>query len=230
MDALIPILSPFLIFLFWFVIICLSWHRDIARHIALIGGWSQICLTIAETYYPQFLQIAVYSILIAWAVLVILTNWLFTKFVSKGNDALHILFFSCSVLAFGYLLNIISVPKFYQLGILMTATTYMALSFLSILNKMAFKNRFYISEITVGLAFMVGNTLHLMIEWTALVFFFNNILYIVAFLLLLLGALGLFLMHYKKISFLSYAASYAFGFIMGFYGYSVIILMQNLCI
>ena len=66
-----------------------------------------------------------------------------------------------------------------------------------------------------------------MIEWTALVFFLDNILYVVAFLLLLLGALGFFLMYYRKVSFMSFAFAYAFGFTMGFYGYSIIAMMQN---
>lgn len=226
----ISFISPLLINLFWFVIICLSWRHYIARHIALIGGWSQLCLTIADSYYPQFLQGAVYSILIVWALIVTLANWGFTKFISKDNKVLQTLFYSCAILAFGYLLNIIYVPEFYQLGVLMTALTYIALAVLAMINKFVFKNRFYISAFTIGLAFMVGNTLHLMIEWTAFVFFFYNILYVIAFLLLLLGILGFILMYYKKVSFISFASAYAFGFIMGFYGYSIIGMMQKLCI
>ena len=220
-------ISPILINLFWFVIICLSWRHNIARHIALIGGWSQICLTIAESYYPQFLQIAVYSILIGWTLIVILINWGVSKITSKDNMVVQNLFYSCAIVIFGCLLNMISVPKFYQFGVLMTAITYMMLSVLAMINKIAFDNRIYISGTTVGLAFLVGNTLHLMIEWTALVFFFDNILYVVAFLLLLLGALGFFLMYYRKVSFLSFASAYALGFTMGFYGYSIIAMMQN---
>lgn len=220
-------ISPILINLFWFVIICLSWRHNIARHIALIGGWSQICLTIAESYYPQFLQIAVYSILIGWALIVVIIYWGVSKFISKDNMVVQSLFYSIAVLIFVFLLNMIYVPKFYQLGVLMTAITYLVLSILALINKTLFKNHHYISGTTVGLAFLVGNTLHLMIEWTALVFFFDNILYVVAFLLLLLGVLGFFLMYYKKVSFMSFIATYAFGFTMGFYGYSIIAMMQN---
>ena len=219
---------PLLIFLFWFIVIALSWRHCIARHIALIGAWSQICLTIAESYYPQFLQIAVYSILIVWALVVILVNWGITKFVTKDNKVVLTLFYSCAILLFGYLLNIISVPKFYQIGVLLTSMTYMVLAFMLMINKLAFKNYFSISASTVGLAFLVGNTLHLMIEWTALVFFFNNLLYIVSLLLLLLGILGFALMHYRKVSFLSFISDYTFGFLMGFYGYSIITMMQKL--
>ena len=220
-------ISPILINLFWFVIICLSWRHNIARHIALIGGWSQICLTIAESYYPQFLQIAVYSILIGWALIVVLLYWGVSKFMSKDNMVFQNLFYSCAIVIFALLLNMIYVPKFYQLGVLMTAITYMMLSLLALINKMAFNNRFFISGTTVGLAFLIGNTLHLMIEWTALVFFFDNILYVVAFLLLLLGVLGFLLMYYRKVSFIGFIATYAFGFTMGFYGYSIIAMMQN---
>ncbi len=99
----------------------------------------------------------------------------------------------------------------------MTAITYMLLAGLIMLNKWLFNDSFTISASTVGLAFLVGNTLHLMIEWTALVFFFDKILYVVAFLLFLLGILGFVLMYYKKISFLSFISAYAFGFFMGFY-------------
>ncbi|MBO7442560.1 MAG: hypothetical protein J6T83_05715, partial [Paludibacteraceae bacterium] len=172
-------ISPILINLFWVVIISLSWRHKIARHIALIGGWSQICLTIAETYYPQFLQIAVYSTLIGWALIVTLLYWGVSKIMSKDNMVVQNIFYSCAILIFVFLLNIIYVPKFYQLGVLMTAITYMTLSILAMINKMAFNNQIYISCTTVGLAFLVGNTLHLMIEWTALVFFFDNILYVV---------------------------------------------------
>ncbi len=220
-------ISPILINLFWFVIICLSWRHNIARHIALIGGWSQICLTIAESYYPQFLQIAVYSILIGWALIVVLLYWVVSKFMSKDNMVFQNLFYSCAIVIFAFLLNMIYVPKFYQLGVLMTAITYMVLSLLALINKMAFNNQIFISGATVGLAFLVGNTLHLMIEWTALVFFFENILYVVAFLLLLLGVLGFLLMYYRKVSFIGFIATYAFGFTMGFYGYSIIAMMQN---
>ncbi len=220
-------ISPILINLFWFVIISLSWRHPIARHIALIGGWSHICLNIAENYYPQFLQIAVYSILIGWALIVIIIYWGLSKIMSKDNMVIQSLFYSCAVLIFVCLLNMIYVPKFYQLGVLMTAITYMVLSFLAMINKLAFNNHIYISATTVGLAFLVGNTLHLMIEWTALVFFFDNILYVVAILLILLGVLGFFLMYYRKVSFLSFASTYAFGFTMGFYGYSIITMMQN---
>ncbi len=219
---------PILILLFWAIVIGLSWKHGIARHIALIGAWSQICLTIAQSYYPQFLQSAVYTILIVWALLVTLLNWFFSKLISKDNLVLLTLFYSCAILAFSYMLNIISVPKFYQLGVLMTAITYMTLPALAVINKKVFNNRFYISGLTVGLAFLVGNTLHLMIEWTALVFFFNKILYIIAFLLLLLGILGFALMYYKKVSFLSFVSTYVFGFIMGFYGYSIIMMLQKL--
>ena len=221
-------ISPILINLFWVVIISLSWRHKIARHIALIGGWSQICLTIAETYYPQFLQIAVYSTLIGWSLIVTLLYWGVSKIMSKDNMVVQNIFYSCAILIFVFLLNIIYVPKFYQLGVLMTAITYMTLSILAMINKMAFNNQIYISCTTVGLAFLVGNTMHLMIEWTALVFFFDNILYVVAFLLLLLGALGFFLMYYKKVSFISFASAYAFGFTMGFYGYSIMTMMNGL--
>lgn len=221
-------ISPILINLFWFVIICLSWRHSIVRHISLIGGWSQICLTIAETYYPQFLQIAVYSILIVWALFVILINWGFTKLVTKDNQVLQILFFSCAVFAFSYFINIITVPKFYHIGLLMAGMTYLALAGIMTINKVALKYRIYLSGYTVGLAFLLGNTLHLMIEWTALVFFFHNILYVVAFLLFLLGILGFFLMYYRKVAFLSFVSAYAFGFVMGYYGYSLITAMQKL--
>lgn len=225
MEALI---SPILINLFWFVIICLSWRHNIARHIALVGAWSQICLTIAETYYPQFLQIAVYSMLIVWALFVILINWLFCKIVTKDNQVMQILFFSCALFAFSYFINTIAVPKFYHLGVLMTAISYLALAGVTALNKKLTNYQFYLSGCTVALAFLVGNTLHLMIEWTALVFFFHNILYIVAFLLFLLGILGFFLMYYRKVAFLSFVSAYAFGFVMGYYGYSLITAMQKL--
>ena len=107
--------SPILINLFWFVIICLSWRHKIARHIALIGGWSQICLTIAESYYPQFLQIAVYSILILWTLIVILINWGVSKITSKDNMVVQNLFYSCAIVIFAFLLNTIYVPKFYHI-------------------------------------------------------------------------------------------------------------------
>lgn len=220
--------SPILINLFWFVIICLSWRHRIARHIALMGAWSQLCLTIAESYYPQFLQITVYAILIIWALVVILAHWIFSKFVAEDNKVLHTLFYSLAILVFSYMLNYISVPKFYQLGVMLTAFTYMILSLIAALNKVVLNNRVYISAFTVGMAFLIGNTLHLMIEWTALVFFFNNILYIVAISLLLLGALGAFLMYYRKVSFLSFASAYAFGFVMGLYGYNIILTVQRL--
>lgn len=223
-------ISTILISIFWIVILCLSWRHSIARHITLIGAWSQICLTIAETYYPQFLQIAIYSILIIWALVVILAHWGFSKVVLSDNKVLHTLFYSAAILVFVYLLsiNIISVPKFYQLGVLMTALTYIVLSLIAAVNKVVFNNRFYISSFTVGLAFLVGNTLHLMIEWTALVFFFDKILYVVAFLLFLLGILGYILMYQKKTSIINFVSTYAFGFLMGYYGYNIIILMQRL--
>ena len=128
-------ISPILINLFWVVIISLSWRHKIARHIALIGGWSQICLTIAETYYPQFLQIAVYSTLIGWALIVTLLYWGVSKIMSKDNMVVQNIFYSCAILIFVFLLNIIYVPKFYQLGVLMTAITYMTLSILAMINK-----------------------------------------------------------------------------------------------
>ncbi|MBQ8020719.1 MAG: hypothetical protein IJ263_10000, partial [Paludibacteraceae bacterium] len=106
-------ISPILINLFWVVIISLSWRHKIARHIALIGGWSQICLTIAETYYPQFLQIAVYSTLIGWALIVTLLYWGVSKIMSKDNMVVQNIFYSCAILIFVFLLNIIYVPKFY---------------------------------------------------------------------------------------------------------------------
>lgn len=223
-------ISPIIIYIFWFIIIALSWRNHIARHIAYIGVWSQICLTIAETYYPQFLQLAVYSILIVWAVLVTLADWGLSKIVAKDNKVILTLFYSCAILAFGYLLNIISVPKFYQLGVLMTAMTYLSLAGLMMINKTLCNNYFSISASTVGMAFLIGNTLHLMIEWTALVFFFDKILYVVAFLLFLLGILGFFLIYYRKFSFASYVTAYIFGFAMGFYGYGIISVMQKLCI
>lgn len=223
-------ISPIMIYIFWFVIIALSWRNHIARHIAYIGIWSQICLTIAETYYPQFLQVAVYSILIVWALLVTLADWGLSKIIAKDNKVILTLFYSCSILIFGYLLNIISVPKFYQLGVLMTAMTYMALAALMLINKRVFNDYFNISATTVGMAFLIGNTLHLMIEWTALVFFFDKILYFVSFLLLLLGIIGFILLYYRKFSFASYISAYAFGFVMGFYGYSIMSMMQKLCI
>ncbi len=220
-------ITPILIYLFWFIVIALSWRNHVARHIGYIGAWSQICLTIAETYYPQFLQVAVYSILIIWAIVVTLMDWGISKIVAKDNNVILTLFYSCSILAFGYLLNIISVPRFYQIGVLMTAMTYMALAALMLINKTLFKNYFCISASTVGMAFLVGNTIHLMTEWTALVFFFENLLYVVAFLLFLLGILGYILVYYRKVSFLSYISAYAFGFVMGFYGYGIIAMMHR---
>lgn len=222
--------SPILVNVFWFIIIALSWRQNIARHIALIGVWSQICLTIADSYYPQFLQDGVYLMLIVWSLLVILLNWGLTKLVSKDNMVLQTLFYSCAITAFCYFLHKVQVPKFYHIGVLMAAMTYLCLSILSIINKLMFDDRFYISGFTVGLAFLVGNSLHLMIEWTALVFFFENILYIVAFLLFLLGTLGFFLIYYRKVSFLSFASAYAFGFIMGLYGYRIVLMVQKLCV
>lgn len=221
--------TPFLIYLYWFIILALSWRHHVARHIAYIGIWSQVCLTIAETYYPQFLQIAVYVILIAWTLMVTLVDWGLSKLISKDNKVILTLFYSCAILAFGYLLNIISVPKFYQIGVLLTALTYMMLAAAMMINKTALNNYLTISGTTVGMAFLMGNILHLMIEWTALVFFFGKILYVISFLLILLGVLGFFLIYFRKASFLSFASNYAFGFLMGFYGYSVIVMMQKLC-
>lgn len=230
------IISNTLTVFFCLTLIYFSWRNEVARHIVLASVWSELCIIISHNYYPQNMSLTVHLILVVWSLIVIFLYWILKKVFAKDNKVILYMFLCLSLCFLSHCLNKVqdlpvlscnSVPKFYQLGILMTSFSYLILAFVSIINRIAFQNRFYISGFTVAAAFLVGNTIHLMTEWTALVFFYRNILYVISFFLFLLGILGFFLVYRRNVSFVSFISAYGLGFVMGYYGYSMVSVLQK---